>query len=211
MKPSTIVVLSIVTYFILYYCYIRDPISHWLQAKEPKAADFKLQTYVTDEISFELEHCGCQRKLKNIVHASSAVSFNQTTCGVDAFRRGSKQKIISFAFYGDINSEKSKKKRYFQGILENLKLMPNYYPGWIMRLYYDLDKADPVFQDLCKVACDDVNIDICDAKNLPGTPFVDTNQVFPMNWRFFPTLDPQVDVFISRDLDSRFSDRELAA
>ena len=32
-----------------------------------------------------------------------------------------------------------------------------------------------------------------------------------MNWRFFPTLDPQVEYFVSRDLDSMFSDREEAA
>ena len=32
-----------------------------------------------------------------------------------------------------------------------------------------------------------------------------------MNWRFFPTLDPQVEIYHCRDLDSRFSKRELAA
>ena len=30
-------------------------------------------------------------------------------------------------------------------------------------------------------------------------------------WRYFPTLDPQVDILMSRDLDSRLSRRELAA
>ena len=34
--------------------------------------------------------------------------------------------------------------------------------------------------------------------------------IFPMNWRFFPTLDPQVDAYLSRDLDSDFNERELA-
>jgi len=37
--------------------------------------------------------------------------------------------------------------------------------------------------------------DICDARNLPGTPMIDASEVFPMNWRFFPTLDPQVDAY----------------
>eukprot|EP00093_Oithona_nana_P008175 08175.XXX_242010_242525_1 [CDS] Oithona nana genome sequencing. len=32
-----------------------------------------------------------------------------------------------------------------------------------------------------------------------------------MNWRFFPTIDPQVDIYLSRDLDSQFNDREIAA
>ena len=70
--------------------------------------------------------------------------------------------------------------------------MPKYYEGWVMRLYYDLDPTDPVFKDLCQLACQYDNLDICDARHLPGTPFVDANKVFPMNWRFFPTLDPQV-------------------
>ena len=41
-----------------------------------------------------------------------------------------------------------------------------------MRLYYDLDKKDPLLKELCNLACHDDNIDICDTKNLPGTPFV---------------------------------------
>ena len=35
--------------------------------------------------------------------------------------------------------------------------------------------------------------------------------MFAMNWRFFPTLDPQVDILLSRDLDSRISRREVDA
>ena len=50
-----------------------------------------------------------------------------------------------------------------------------------------------------------------DLRDLPGTPVVDVGSIFPMNWRFFPTLDPQVDLFVSRDLDSRYSLREQAA
>ncbi len=67
--------------------------------------------------------------------------------------------------------------------------------GWIMRLYFDLDKSDPVHAALCKLVCSDTNIDMCDAANLPGTPMKDATKVFAMNWRFFPTLDPQVSFF----------------
>ena len=61
-----------------------------------------------------------------------------------------------------------------------------------MRLYLDLSKTDQILNDICNLACDDANIDLCDVKNLPGTPLVDATEIFPMNWRFFPTLDPQV-------------------
>jgi hypothetical protein len=33
---------------------------------------------------------------------------------------------------------------YFEGIVGNLELMPVYYPGYVMRLYYDLDDNDPI-------------------------------------------------------------------
>ncbi len=117
---------------------------------------------------------------------------------MDAFRRGVGQKIVGFSFYGDINSNIAKVKGYFEGIGENLKLMPTRYPGWIMRLYFDLDKKDPVLHELCKLACNDSNLDICDAANLPGIPMKNATEVFAMNWRFFPTLDPQVRGFMSR-------------
>ena len=48
-------------------------------------------------------------------------------------------------------------------------------------------------------------------RELPGIPDVDVSEVFPMMWRFIPTLDPQVDIMLSRDLDSRYSWRETAA
>jgi len=144
------------------------------------------------DIEFELENCGCLRRLKNVNPNPSGLLLNETTCGINAFHRGPGQKIVGFSFYGDINSDYSKKKGYFEGIVGNLELLPKYYPGWVMRLYYDLDKNDPVFNDLCQLACQNPQIDICDARNLPGTPFKDASKVFAMNWRFFPTLDPQV-------------------
>jgi hypothetical protein len=61
-----------------------------------------------------------------------------------------------------------------------------------MRLYFDLDKSDPILEEICQLACSDSNLDLCKASDLPGNPMTDASQVFPMNWRFFPTVDPQV-------------------
>ena len=46
---------------------------------------------------------------------------------------------------------------------------------------------------------------------LAGNPVRDASEIFAMNWRFLPPLDPQVSVFLCRDLDSRISAREVAA
>ena len=69
-----------------------------------------------------------------------------------------------------------------------------------MRLYLDVERDDPVLGQICDVVCTNDNIDVCDAKNLPGNPVKDARKVFAMNWRFFPTLDPQVNL----NMDSFF-------
>ena len=78
-----------------------------------------------------------------------------------------------------------------------------------MRVYYDLEPGSPLHADLCALACDNPSLDICYVKHLPSS--ADISKVFAMIWRFFPILDPQVDLYVSRDLDSRISKREAAA
>ena len=72
-----------------------------------------------------------------------------------------------------------------------------------------MDQDDPVLPKLCGLSCQ-ANFDLCDIQRLPGTPMHNATNIFPMNWRFFPTLDPQVDVYLSRDLDSEFNEREVS-
>lgn len=62
-----------------------------------------------------------------------------------------------------------------------------------MRIYFDLTNSLGLLKWICKLACQNQNIiDLCDVGKLPGTPWSDARKVFPMNWRFFPMLDPQV-------------------
>ena len=138
----------------------------------PTENNFTLPQGTFRDIEFILENCGCKRHLHGVHENPSELFFNQTTCGSDSFYRGPHQKIIGFSYYGDINSDKHKMKGYFEGIIGNLKLIPKLYPGWTIRLYYDLDKNDPVLKEICNLACSDTNIDICDTKHLPGIPFV---------------------------------------
>ena len=110
--------------------------------------------------------------------------------------RGAGQKVIGFSFYGNPNSTKSRERKYFQGIADNLDLLPRHYPGWIIRVYYDLEPDDPEMRLLCDLACRNPSLDICHARNNPASG--DISQIFAMNWRFLPTLDPNVDMFVSR-------------
>ena len=80
----------------------------------------------------EVPKCHC---LLNITGNGSSenVEFSDTTCSAVAYARGSGQKIVGFSFYGNSKSEKHQGKKYFEGIVNNLKAMETYYPGWIMR------------------------------------------------------------------------------
>ena len=58
---------------------------------------------------------------------------------------------------------------YFAGLEANLKLLPKHYPGWIIRLYHDIEEDDPLMGTLCEYACRYPDLDLCDIKNLPTT------------------------------------------
>jgi len=145
--------------------------------------------------------------------------FHNTTCGMSAFRRGSGQKVIGFAFYEKDNKRREERKinkswdnpPYFEGVKENLELVSQLYPGWFVRLYHDLHKDDPLMATLCNYVCQYQYFDLCDVRDFPSTFLKAAELMFPMVWRFFPTLDPQVDYFLSRDLDSKVTAREAAA
>ena len=77
-------------------------------------------------------------------------------------------------------------------------MLKQHYPDFVMRVYVDLAKEDPVLKDLEHLEKANGNLDICDIKALPGTPMVDATKVFAMVWRFFPTLDPQVSICRSK-------------
>ncbi len=99
------------------------------------------------------------------------------------------------------------------GLEANVASFKRFYPGriWSIRLYHDFEPKSAEHDFLCRLACRYAHLDLCHARRLPGNPTSNASDVFPMIWRFFSTLDPQVDVFLSRDLDSRFTRREIAA
>ena len=105
-------------------------------------------------------------KFFSILILKSCLFFKKkerSLCSQRATDRGKSQKIISYSFYGSLNSA------YFNGILENLAGVSLLYPEYIMRLYYDREKAmeDPEkFETLCDMFCYESNFDLCDVNSL---------------------------------------------
>lgn len=101
------------------------------------------------------------------------------------------KKVISFGLWG--NAEE-----YTVGAIKNIDLARKIYPEWEVWFYVESDVAEEVVEDLRQKA--DNVIVYGDAQGWEG-----------LFKRFLPMSDPDVDVFISRDCDSRLSDREKQA
>ena len=117
------------------------------------------------------------------------------------------------SFYGEPNSTTHQKRGYFEGVRKNLEAISSFYnSSWSVRLYHDIGPDDPLMVDLCKLACSNNRLDLCPVDQLPPHHLLaNAVNMFPMLWRFFPTLDSQVDIFMSRDLDSIVKLREVEA
>lgn len=99
--------------------------------------------------------------------------------------------IVSYSLWGD-------HPMYWVGALKNIDLVKKHFPGWICRFYID-DKCDV---DLIK------NIE----KTGSEIVLVNSKDSFAgMFWRFAASEDPDVNIFLSRDCDSRISNREVSA
>ena len=99
------------------------------------------------------------------------------------------KKVISFSLYG-------KNPVYTLGAIANARQVNRAYPGWVCRFYV----ADDVPEGAI------LRIKDYGAEVIKMGPRVDHNSMF---WRFFAMVDPEVDIALSRDVDSRFTKCEL--
>jgi hypothetical protein len=138
-------------------------------------------------------------------------NIESITCDLfNVFRRGPKQNIIGISLYGLDD-------RYYK----SLKLIANqashFYPEWTIRIYYDNSINKSIICDIECLKNDDKlldNVDFCYINNIPNGLLSNTwssSYMHNMKWRWLPLGDPFVDIFISRDSDSWFSERESEA
>ena len=113
--------------------------------------------------SFILEHCNCSRTI--FTHKNNfQVNFESTTCGRDAYMRGTNQKVAAFVFYGD-----NIQRKYFEGIVQNAELLHEEFDrSWMMRLYHNLGSDHPQHPQLCNITCHYPHLDLCYIRQLPG-------------------------------------------
>jgi len=98
-------------------------------------------------------------------------------------------KIISFCLFG-------KKNIYCNGLIENIDLINKKYNDWKIYVYYENIPCN-VLEILSKKQ----NTTLFEYKHK-------TNKYEALLWRLYP-LESNADIFISRDADSRITDREM--
>jgi protein O-GlcNAc transferase len=109
-------------------------------------------------------------------------------------------KVISFSLWGNT-------PMYTIGAIENCKLSKRIYPDWSVFIYVDRTVPDDIITEL---KSEDANIIYMDEYNSKYNVSAKYGENTWMNgtWRYLPVLNPDVEVFISRDADSRLSERE---
>jgi hypothetical protein len=99
--------------------------------------------------------------------------------------------VVAYSLWGD-------NPMYWIGALKNIDLANRLLSDFISRFYIDKN---------CKTEL----INTIKGKNVEVV-LVDSKDSFHgMFWRFWASEDPEVDIFLSRDCDSRISEREVAA
>ncbi len=100
--------------------------------------------------------------------------------------------VLAFSLWGE-------RELYSRGAVENARLTPLLYPGWVCRIYHDDSVPAATLAALAEAGAELVAME-------PGS-----GPARGLYWRFAAADDPTVARFACRDCDSRISPKEKAA
>lgn len=170
-------------------------------------------TDATAQVRFS--SCNRTNRVKNVTESIDAFQW----CSADSSARGTHQKVITYTLFGAGKENDSVSNRY-DSLLSNISITAKeLYPGWIVRIYHNFRKESEsertVLHDL---DCQFNHVDVCSVPeiidNIPALTPIDPALLGGLNprmLRFLVMLDPNVDIFISRDTDSVIWPREVDA
>jgi len=107
------------------------------------------------------------------------------------------KKVISFSLWGKI-------RLYCIGAIKNALLAKKFFPEWTCRYYYDTSVPEKVVSYLESLD----NTELVFVKTPCGGKKFKDNQQFGALWRFYCIEDDSIEVWMSRDTDSRLSQYE---
>jgi len=167
--------------------------------------------------AYKSSSCPCDKNIPDtIINHESTDQLPYWCNSYESNLRGPGQRVISYTLYGNITDAVVFKK-YFSLLNEIATTAHDLYPGWIIRIYHNLDENQ---KEICDAYCNHDNVELCsvpkivEGLNKTIKSDIDPKLVSGLNpkmYRYLPMLDPNVDVFISRDVDSPIWSREVAA
>lgn len=148
----------------------------------------------------------CQRRqIKNQENLTHILEQQYSLCSTRSARRGPHQYVIGVSAYlSHIDNRKlmTSIKKY---LYEYINEAQDQYPEWIVRIYYH--SLNITKEEISDIETRYKNVDFCDSTNIPGfgniLPWIPGKMQ-----RFLPLVDPLVDVYMSRDIDSPILERE---
>ena len=96
---------------------------------------------------------------------------------------------------------------YTHGVIENCKLVTSIYPGWVVWVYVDKTVPSDIIHAIQSEGGTIIYMDTHNTKFNISQKY-GTNTYINGTWRFLPCMNDDVELFISRDCDSRISIRE---
>ncbi|CAF1344187.1 unnamed protein product [Adineta ricciae] len=129
----------------------------------------------------------------------------QSLCSQRSKIRGRHQHVIGVSAYLSKQDNKDLLAVLKTHLFQYFDEAKEKYPDWIVRVYYF--SLNITQQDIHQIEAQYPNVDLCDSTNLPFLGNV-------VSWlpgkiqRFLPIVDPLVDIYMSRDVDSPILDRE---
>lgn len=98
--------------------------------------------------------------------------------------------------------------KYWIGAKTNIELVKKHFPNWKCRFYIDNNCSQELINTL---VLDNVEIVMMDSGNYNYRNISERFNHNGLFWRFIPLSEDDVDVVLSRDCDSRFTEREVLA
>ena len=164
--------------------------------------------------------CNCAK----LIPVADELALNKSQrfrwCSLESDLRGDHQKVVTYSLYGNAYNA-SIFRRYYTALWNLSSTVEQSYPGWVVRIYHNLhERRDREgFKTLCAIYCRFAHVDLCSIESIWGGIGNSTSPIDPVvlmglnrkMYRYLVMLDPKVDHFISRDVDSYIFKREVDA
>ena len=187
------------------------------------------QFSVRKSSKFVTSLCNCSKEIQVLVDELSSPQSDEAFdwCSSVSSIRGKYQKVITYTLYGN-TTDPVVFKRYYSYLSDIAVTAEKEYPGWNIRVYHNFsdDQTNSKSREraahdlLCDVYCKFPHVDLCSVplmvkrighgNKYPIDPAL-LQRLNPKMLRYLVMLDPDVDIFISRDIDSAIWPREVDA